>query len=117
MRVGYTVEQCWHEVPGGTAVAALAVARHLPAEGVELVGVAARHSSSPAPPWVPPMPVRHLALPRSLLYDAWLRLGWPPIEGSTGPLDVVHATTIIVPPRRGVPLIATIHDLAFLHDP
>ncbi len=117
VRVAYTIEQCWHDVPGGTAAAALAVARHLPAEGVELVGVAARHSSPPGEPWTPPIPVRHLPLPRSLLYDAWLRLGWPPVERATGPVDVVHATTIVVPPRTDRPLVVTIHDLAFLHDP
>ena len=40
MRVAYTLEQCWHRVPGGTASAALAVARQLAAsDDVELVGV------------------------------------------------------------------------------
>jgi glycosyltransferase involved in cell wall biosynthesis len=116
VRVAYTIEQCWHDVPGGTAAAALAVARHVPAEDVELVGVAARHASPPGEPWTPPIPVRHLPLPRAVLYDAWLRLGWPPVERATGPVDVVHATTIVVPPRS-FPLVVTIHDLAFLHDP
>jgi glycosyltransferase involved in cell wall biosynthesis len=117
VRVAYTIEQCWHDVPGGTAVAALAVGRHLPREGVELVGVAARHATPPSDPWNPPFPVQHLPLPRPLLYDAWLRLGWPPAERASGPVDLVHATTIVVPPRREHPLVATIHDLAFLHDP
>ena len=27
VRVAYTLEQCWHRVPGGTAVSALEVAR------------------------------------------------------------------------------------------
>jgi glycosyltransferase involved in cell wall biosynthesis len=117
VRVAYTLEQCWHDVPGGTAVAALAVARHLPAEGVEPIGVAARHRTPPPAPWTPSIPVRHLPLPRPLLYDAWLRLGWPAAERASGPVEVVHATTIVVPPRRARPLIVTIHDLAFVHDP
>jgi glycosyltransferase involved in cell wall biosynthesis len=117
VQVAYTVEQCWHDVPGGTAVAALAVARHLPAEGVSPLGVAALHRRLPPEPWTPPIPVRQLPLPRPLLYDAWLRLGWPAAERASGPVDVVHATTIIVPPRRDSPLVVTIHDLAFLHAP
>jgi glycosyltransferase involved in cell wall biosynthesis len=117
VRVAYTLEQCWHDVPGGTAVAALGVARHLADEGVDAIGVAARHSAQPPAPWTPPIPVRHLPLPRPVLYDAWLRAGWPPVETATGEVDVVHATTIIVPPRRRAPLVVTIHDLAFLHEP
>src|SRR5262245_47067337 len=84
---------------------------------VELVGVSARHRHPPAPPFTPPVPVRPLPLPRRALYEAWRWLGWPPAEQATGPVDVVHATTIIVPPRRRVPLVATVHDLAFRHDP
>jgi glycosyltransferase involved in cell wall biosynthesis len=118
VRVAYTLEQCWHDVPGGTAFAALGLARALTARAdVSLLGVSARHRSEPAPPFVPPIPVRPLPLPRRPLYEAWRRLGWPPVEHATGPVDVVHATTIIVPPRRASPLVATVHDLAFVHDP
>jgi glycosyltransferase involved in cell wall biosynthesis len=117
VRVAYTVEQCWHEVPGGTAVAALGLARALAARSdVSLVGVSARHRRDPPPPFVPPIPVRALSLPRRALYEAWRRLGWPPVEQVTGPVDVVHATTIVVPPRRSSPMVVTVHDLAFLHD-
>ena len=31
VRVAYTLEQCWHDAPGGTAVAAIEVARRLAA--------------------------------------------------------------------------------------
>ena len=49
VRVGYTLEQCWHRVPGGTAVAALEVARELPGvrSDVSLIGVAGKHSEPP----------------------------------------------------------------------
>jgi glycosyltransferase involved in cell wall biosynthesis len=118
VRVAYTVEQCWHEVPGGTAVAAVALARELAQRpDVTLVGVSAHHRGEPDPPFVPPVPVRQLPLPRSALYEAWRRLGWPRVEQATGPVDLVHATTVIVPPRRTCPLVVTVHDLAFLHDP
>ena len=38
------------------------------------------------------------------------------MQRATGPVDVVHATAVAVPPKRG-PLVVTIHDLAFLDDP
>ncbi len=113
MRVAYTLEQSWHRVPGGTAVAALQVAKHL---SPHLVGVGALHRRAPAPPWTPPIRVRPLPLPRPALYDAWQRLRFPPVQLATGRVDVIHATTIVVPPRTA-PLVVTVHDLAFLHEP
>lgn len=38
------------------------------------------------------------------------------MERLTGPVDVVHATAIAVPPTKA-PLVVTIHDLAFLAEP
>lgn len=117
MRVAVTLEQCWHRVPGGTAVAAIETTRALSERGdAELVGVAARHRDPPRPPWQPPIPVRQLPLPRRLLYDAWHHLRWPPVQRATGPVDVVHATGVAVPPATA-PLVVTVHDLAYLHDP
>ena len=117
MRVAYTLEQCWHRVPGGTAVAALEVARALRRRGdVELVPVAGRHRSAPPPPWDPGLPVARLALAAPWLYETWLRWGWPEVERASGPVDVAHATTII-PSASSAPLVVTIHDLAFVHEP
>ncbi|MCA1702599.1 MAG: glycosyltransferase, partial [Actinobacteria bacterium] len=116
-RVAMTVEQFWHRVPGGTAVAtrgmALALSR---IEGLDLVGVAAAHRSDPPDPWKLPIAVRHLPLPRPALYEAWHRLRRPRVEVATGPVDVIHATSIAIPPRSA-PLVVTIHDLAWLHEP
>ena len=76
VRVAYTLEQCWHDAPGGTAVAAIEVARRLaPRDDVTL-----RRRGRP-----PPSPRRRRrgarrsrspssGLPRPLLYEAWLRL-------------------------------------------
>lgn len=109
-----TLEQCWHEVPGGTATSMLELARALVGTGdVDVYGVAARHPSPPREPYVPPVPVRQLPLPRLALYEAWQRLRVPRVPGRP---DVVHATTMAVPPRSA-PLVVTVHDLAFLADP
>jgi len=117
VRVAYTLEQCWHRPPGGTASSALAVARELvQRDDVDLVGVAGRHRRDPPPPWRPPIPVRRLPLARPWLYEAWLRARWPPVERATGPVDVAHATDL-VPCPTAAPLVVTVHDLAFLHDP
>src|ERR671918_162508 len=127
MRAAVVIEQCWHRVPGGTAGAVLDQLRAVSTAGggdqgggaqagVEQVGVAARHSRPPPEAWRPPIPVRHLPLPRLALYRTWHRLRWPPVERATGPVDVVHATSLAIPPRSA-PLVVTIHDLAFMHQP
>ena len=119
MRVAVTLEQCWHSVPGGTAVAALELVRALDSRGdVDLVGVAARHQSPPPEAWRPSIAVRHLWTPRSLLYELWhARVPLAPrVEHVTGPVDVVHGTAVAFP-RAEAPVVMTIHDLAFLDDP
>ncbi len=117
MRVALTLEQCWHPVPGGTAVAALELARALAERGqVELIGVAARHGSAPSDPWRPPIPVAQLPLPRIALYESWHRLRRPSVERATGRVDVVHATGIAMPPASR-PVVSTVHDLAYLDYP
>ncbi len=117
MRVAFTLEQCWHSVPGGTAVAALELARALDARGdVELVGVAARHRADPPDPWRAPIAVSHLPLPRTALYEAWHRLRRPSVERATGTVDVIHATGIAMPPATR-PVVSTVHDLSYLDYP
>jgi glycosyltransferase involved in cell wall biosynthesis len=117
VRVAVTVEQCWHRVPGGSAVATLELLRALVDHGgAELVGVAAYHASLPQEPWRPPIPILRLPLPRLALYETWHALRWPTVERTTGPVDLVHATAVAVPAAHA-PLVVTVHDLAFLHDP
>ncbi len=117
LRVAYTLEQCWHPVPGGTAVAALEVARRLAErDDIELIGVAGRHRRPPEPPYVPPVPVRQLPLARPWLYEAWNRTGRPLVERATGPVDVCHSTTGI-PAATKRPHVVTVHDVAFLATP
>lgn len=119
-RVAVTLEQCWHDVPGGTARAALesidALLSNPDADrSIEMVGVSARHGTAPDAAWMPSIPVEQLALPRLALYESWHRLRRPRVESATGPMDVIHATGMAVPPAS-VPLVVTVHDLAFTKD-
>src|SRR6187431_1240482 len=93
LRVGVTLEQCWHTVPGGVARAALDSIDALHGRSdIDLIGVSARHRHLPPRPWVPSIPVRMLPLPRPLLYEAWHGVRWPPVSRATGRVDLVHAT-------------------------
>lgn len=117
VRVAYTLEQCWHRVPGGTGVAALRTAEAMDGmDGVELIGVAGKHAEPPHAEWTPTIPWKQLPIASPWLYESWLHLKWPRPETVTGPVDVVHATTLI-PCPTDKPLVVTLHDLAFLHNP
>lgn len=117
LRIAYTLEQCWHRVPGGTGVAALRTLDALRGlDGIELVGVAGRHEGPPPPPWDPGIPITRLDRAGARLYASWVLLGRPRVETATGPVDVAHATSII-PCASAAPLVVTVHDLAFVHEP
>ncbi len=120
LRAAITLEQCWHEVPGGTASSALETVAALSRRAdVEVFGVSARHNALPPAPWIPPVRMHQLPLPRIALYEAWQLprpLRWLPVQRATGPVDVIHATTSAIPPKSA-PLVVTVHDLAFLREP
>ena len=61
---------------------------------------------TPATSWVP----------ARVVHPLWARIAWPTIEHWTGPVDVVHSPNFIAPPAR-VPVIVSVHDLAFAHSP
>lgn len=104
-------------MPGGTTRAAIDLTAALAARSdVEVVGVAARHKEPAPAAWLPSVPVHQLPLPRRLLYETWHAWRWPSVEFATGRVDVVHQLGGAVP-GADAPLVATIHDLAFLHHP
>lgn len=117
VRVAAIVEQCWHRVPGGTATATVRSLRAVNRRGVhEVIGVAARHADAPVLDELDGIPVSHLRLPRRVLYESWHRFRRPRLPGPLDGVDVVHATGGVIPPST-VPLVATVHDLAFLELP
>ena len=125
LRVAFLLEQAWHRVPGGTAVAAVESARALAErDDVEVVGLTARHHAGDLPGLLagreaegrPMLPLVASKLPRSLLYEAWHRIGRPRIDRLAGWPDVVHASGGAVP-ATGAPLVATVHDLAWRRHP
>lgn len=117
MRVAMPFEQCWTEVPGGTARTMIDLAAAVATrDDVDVVGFAARHDRPPPPAWRPPVVVHHLRLPRAVLHETWHALRRPLAEQATGPVDVVHSVGGAVPASRA-PLVVTVHDLAFRHLP
>lgn len=113
VRVAYTVMQCWHRVPGGTATSVLSLARALRERpDVDLVGIGPWFGGVPSEPWVPPIPVRRLPVPYQLAYEIWYRSRYLSPASVVRDADVVHATTVTVPDRgRAKGLVVTIHDL------
>lgn len=110
--VAVVVEHAWHRVPGGTGTAVDASISAMVARGdVELIGHAAAHRSPP--PTEIGIPAHRSVLPRPLLYEAWHRLGWPPLRSAC---DVIWAPAMAVPPADR-PLVVTVHDLDFLEHP
>lgn len=119
MRAALTFEQCWRDAPGGTGIAAVELARALASrDDVEVVGVAGRRRRAPTAGYAPTVEMKWLPVAGPLLVETTLRFGWPRIESATGPLDVLHATSIIpLASSPELPLVVTVHDLAFLHHP
>ena len=123
IHVAFLLEQCWHTVPGGTAVAAVGLAAALDdLADVTVTGIAARHTGRPPVGPMPPVAVVHSRLPRAALYEAWQRTGRPRVENMGGGPDsdtgfsLVHASGGSVP-ATALPLVATIHDLGWRHEP
>lgn len=116
-RVALTLLASWHRTPGGTARAAIGQARALAETGeVDLIGVGAwglgPYGRSPTDGAGLPIATRRFPAPQQLLYGAWHRFRWPPVQLVTGRVDIVHATTITVPPRgSAAALVVTVHDL------
>ncbi|HLM06935.1 MAG TPA: glycosyltransferase family 1 protein [Blastococcus sp.] len=109
MRVDMLTEQLLAPVPGGTGrytaeVCAALAAGAPPGSSVQGWTAWHRDVSAAAVPGAPPP--RRLPLPRRALTLAWEH--GVPVRPSGG--DLVHAPTLLAPPRGRRPLVVTVHD-------
>jgi glycosyltransferase involved in cell wall biosynthesis len=110
VKVALHVGQLLQPVPGGIGRYVRGLAGALPDAGVDVHAFAA----GPRPAGVCE-PYTDLGWPRGpLRYEAWHRLRRPAVRA---PGDLVHATSLAVPPPGGRPLVVTVHDLVFLRQP
>lgn len=128
MRVALNLEQLLQPAPGGVGRYTAELARLLPTlppspaddvDAVTLVPFVARHRREHMEARLREFGLAELdpvvlPLPRPLLYDAWHVLRRPRLARSRRlrTVDVVHAPSVAVPPRSGVPLVVTAHDAA-----
>lgn len=113
IKVAYLIEQCWHRVPGGTAVAAVSLAEEIcRLEGIDLIGIAANHKKNSKKAIPEDMEIVNSKLPRQVLYEVWNRFSTSKVENLVKSVDLVHASGGAVP-STGLPLVATIHDLSW----
>ena len=107
--VAVLLEQCLAPVPGGTgryaAEIAEALAESAP-DGWRVAPWTAFHRDVTAARVAGAEPPRRLPLPRRALVAAWERGAGPAPRGA----GLVHAPTPLFPPRRGRPLVVTVHD-------
>lgn len=94
MRVALHTGQLRQPVPGGIGRYVEGLLAHLPPAGVEI----RRFDGNP------------------LAYEVWQRLRAPAVRAARG-ADLVHAPSLALPPTGRLPLVVTIHDLAFLTHP
>lgn len=107
MRVAAVVEQCLAPVPGGTGRYAAEVVRALSERpGLDVETWTAWHRSPERAEIRGVRGPRRLPLPRRGLIAAWERGLGPVPRGA----DLVHAPTLLAPPRRDRPLVVTLHD-------
>ena len=113
MKVGLHVGQLVQPVPGGIGRYIVHLAQHLPEAGVDVLGFAAGAPS----PRLQSLIGECVALgwPRGpLRYEIWHRFRRPHIHLA---VDVIHAPSLAIPPAGPLPLVVTVHDIAFLREP
>ena len=116
MKVAYSLTQCAHSVPGGTAVSALelrsALLEHREggAGPIEIVAVGAQRGKAPAPLSVPE-PAAWYPMPYPVLYDVWNRTERGGVERLVPDADVIHITLGFCPVRQRIPQVCTVHDM------
>ena len=106
LRVALSVEQLLDDAPGGIGRYVSELATRLPDHGVEVAAFTARHprrrvDRAMRADGLDAIEPVILSLPRPLLYDAWhLARAFGPVP-RVGPVDLVHAPSLAVPPSNG----------------
>ncbi|MFT7473457.1 MAG: glycosyltransferase involved in cell wall biosynthesis [Verrucomicrobiales bacterium] len=115
-RAAILVEQNWNTVPGGTARATnnLIDALHEHTDA-RVVGVHGLHRRAPGLELPSAMETARVPFPGRVIAEAWSRGQGPSIDRWID-ADVVHAPAYVLPKTKK-PLVATIHDLAFVRHP
>ena len=109
--VAVHVGQLLQPVPGGIGRYVRALLPCLPGAGASPIAFAA----GPRPEGLDGIPYVDLGWPRGpLRYEAWHRLDRPRLVVGG---EVVHATSLAVPPPGDRPLVVTVHDLVPLRAP
>lgn len=109
MRVALVLEQLLSRVPGGTGRYARELAGALvaaPPDGATVTGWVGAHGDFAAARVPGVLGPNRLALGHRALAVAWERGVGPAPRGA----DVIHAPTLLMPPRRRTPVVVTIHD-------
>lgn len=115
IRVGFTLTQLSHKVPGGSARAALDLLQALTEfQELAMTPLTARPRRADAPDNL--QNERSLRLHYAALYELWNRTSFTGSRSAFSGLDVVHCTLAFAPPVR-TPLVVTIHDLFPLSNP
>lgn len=83
---------------------------------VDVVGLSAAHRTPPVLDLPSGLDVQGVPLPGRVLTESWNRFGRPSIDRWLSDVDLVHGPAYVVPPTE-LPLVATIHDLAFVRHP
>ncbi len=113
MKIAYTLTQCAHETPGGSAAAALslwhALQRRPEQPRLDLVAVGA--GGRPQPGFELPAPSVQFPWSYRLLYDLWNRTQRASVEKRVPGADIVHVTLAFGTPTRRARQICTVHDL------
>lgn len=115
LRVAVNAEQLLQRSPGGIGRYTSELLTVMPRnfEGDEMLAFTARHAArdirSAFAAAGLEIEAKALPLPRPALYEAWHTFGIPKLPDSWE-ADIVHAPSLAVPPKSGIPLVVTVHD-------
>jgi glycosyltransferase involved in cell wall biosynthesis len=109
VRAAVHVGQLLQPVPGGIGRYVRHLVAALPGAGVDV------HAFAAGPRPLDGVDYSDLGRPAGpVRYELWHRVRRPAVRV---PGDVVHATSLAVPPPGGRPLVVTVHDIVFLRRP